>query len=462
MVGKLFMISPTIFRAYDIRGIVDQTLTLETVSQIGQAIGSEAQALGQKQIIVARDGRLSGPSLMQALCQGLLMSGCDVIDIGSVPTPVLYFATHRLATTSGVMLTGSHNPPDYNGLKIVLAGKPLAGEAIQQLYQRIIHEKFSHGQGSKSSCDIVDDYLNYISNHIHLAKPLKIAIDCGNGIAGKVAPNLFKKLGCEVIELFCEVDGHFPNHHPDPSQPQNLQDLIQAVLLHKADVGLAFDGDGDRLGVVTNKGEIIWPDRQLMLFAADVLSYHNGAEIIFDVKCTRHLSDIIAQHGGKPLMWKTGHSFIKEKLRESKAPLAGEMSGHVFFKDRWFGFDDGLYAGVRLLEILAKDVRDSSEIFKAFPDGINTPELKLPIAEERKFVFMAEFIEFAQFPGAKVNTIDGIRVDFNQGWGLMRPSNTTPYLILRFEADNEIELKRIQTLFRQQLLAIDTNLKLPF
>ena len=456
------LISPTIFRAYDIRGEVDSTLTAEHVYQIGLAIGTAARALGENKIIMARDGRLSGPELSLALGQGLLSSGCDVIDIGEVPTPVLYFATHVLNTHSGVMLTGSHNPANYNGLKIVLAGQTLSGEAIQELYQRIVNEDFSKGNGKPDFQEVTSAYMAKICEDIQLQKTLKIVVDCGNGIAGKVAPLLLRELGCEVLELFCDVDGSFPNHHPDPGQPENLQDLIHAVALHKADLGIAFDGDGDRLGVVTNRGEIILPDRLMMLFAMDVLNRHPGAPIIFDVKCTRHLANVISAHGGKPLMWKTGHSLIKTKMREVNSPLAGEMSGHIFFKDRWFGFDDGLYAAARLLEIVSRQAETVSEIFMKFPDSMNTPELKLPIADEEKFSFMQRFAAQAQFTDAQMTTLDGVRADFSDSFGLMRPSNTTPYLILRFEADDLQGLHRIQQLFRQQLLQLDPALNLPF
>jgi phosphomannomutase/phosphoglucomutase len=451
-------IAQSIFRAYDIRGVVDDTLTPEVVYAIGLAIGSEALARGQQKVIIARDGRLSGVQLSEALRAGLLASGRDVIDIGAVPTPVLYFATHLLGTQSGVMLTGSHNPPEYNGLKIVLNGETLAEEAIQSLYQRIIEQNFTHGQGHYETHDIASAYISRITSDVRLTRPLKIVIDSGNGIAGAVAPALFRALGCEVIELFCEVDGRFPNHHPDPSQAENLQDLIHSVLAHQADIGLAFDGDGDRLGVVTDEGEMIWPDRQMMLYAADILERNPAAMILYDVKCTRHLATQISQHGGEPLMWKTGHSLIKSKMRETGALLAGEMSGHVFFKERWFGFDDGLYTAARLLEILAKDPRCASELFRTLPDSVNTPELKLPMADDRKSDFITQLREQSQFPQAEINTIDGLRVDFPDGWGLIRQSNTTPCLVLRFEADTE----RIQSLFRTQLLALDKHLELPF
>lgn len=455
-------VDSSIFRAYDIRGIVGDTLTPDSVYTIGLALGSEAQARGEKKMITARDGRLSGPELIAALNRGLQDSGCDVIDIGAVPTPILYFATHILSTTSGVMLTGSHNPADYNGLKMVLGGETLADKAIAGLYQRIQAQQFMRGNGSLQKQDISAEYVTRITRDVKLKRPLKVIVDCGNGIAGTIAPQLLRALGCEVIELFCEVDGHFPNHHPDPSIPENLQDLMIAVKKQQADVGLAFDGDGDRVGVVTDRGEIIWPDRLLMLLAADVLSRNPSAMIIYDVKSSRYLADVIKQHTGQPLMWKTGHSLVKAKLRETGALLAGEMSGHVFFKERWYGFDDGIYTATRLLEILSGDSCTASEIFARFPDSINTPELKLPIADDRKFSFMENFSKRAKFDGATITTIDGLRADFAMGWGLIRPSNTSPYLILRFEADTQENLANIQAIFREQLLAMDNCLALPF
>lgn len=452
----------SIFRAYDIRGVVGQALTADIVYTIGLAIGSEAQDGGEQTIIVARDGRLSGPVLMEALTQGLLASGCDVIDVGLAPTPVLYFATYSLAARSGVMLTGSHNPPDYNGLKMMLGGITLAEERIQALYQRIQQQNFRRGAGQLYTQTILENYVARITSDVKLQRPLKVVIDCGNGVAGCVAPALFKALGCEVVELFCTVDGAFPNHHPDPSVAANLQDLIAAVRQHGADIGLAFDGDGDRLGVVTDQGEIIWPDRQLMLFAIDVLKRNPGATIIYDVKCTSYLENIVKQHNGKPLMWKTGHSLVKAKLCETAALLAGEMSGHIFFKERWYGFDDGLYAAARLLEIVSKTQESVSQLFRALPDSVNTPELKLPMAEEEKFTFMERLKTQLTITEGKKTTIDGLRIDFADGWGLVRPSNTTPCLVLRFEAENLAGLKRVQELFRQELLAIDTSLDLPF
>ena len=455
-------ISPSIFRAYDIRGIVGETLTADTVRWIGQAIGSEAFERGEQTIIVGRDGRNSGPELIEALKEGLKASGRDVIDIGMVPTPLLYFATHYLQSRSGVMLTGSHNPAEYNGLKIVLAGDSLHGDEITGLYNRIRRRDLLTGEGSESSTDILADYINNITGDISLAQPLKIVIDAGNGIAGSVAPILFQALGCEVIGLHCEVNGDFPNHHPDPSKPENLKELQEAVIKEEADIGIAFDGDGDRLGVVDSSSKIIWPDRQMMLFSKDVLSRHPGADIIFDVKCSRHLQKIIKQHNGRPIMWRTGHSFIKAKMKETGALLAGEQSGHIFFKERWYGFDDGLYAAARLLEILANEVQKSAEVFAELPESLSTPELNLDMPDDEKFDFISTLVNEGEFAGGKVTDIDGIRIDYSTGWGLVRASNTTPSLVIRFEAETEQDLINIQAVFRQQLLRFDSSLKLPF
>jgi phosphomannomutase / phosphoglucomutase len=453
---------PTIFRAYDIRGIVDESLTEETVTQIGKALGSTALRANQQTIVTARDGRLSGPRLVKALQTGILSTGCNVIDIGAVPTPLLYFATKILDSQSGAVVTGSHNPSNYNGIKMVLADNALAGDAIQTLYQTIERQDFLQGDGALSEDNIIEKYYARICKDITLKRPLKIIVDSGNGICGAIAPELFRRLGCDVVELFCKVDGEFPNHHPDPSQLKNLEDVIHAVKEKNADIGFAFDGDGDRLGVITNQGEVIWPDRQLMLFAIDVLSRNPGATIIYDVKSSSHVAEVVKTHGGTPLMWKTGHSFVKAKLKETGALLAGEMSGHTFFKERWFGFDDGVYAGARLLEILAKQTQTVSELFHDIPDSVNTPELKLPVDEKEKFVLMAKISERLHFPNALLTTIDGVRADFADGWGLIRPSNTTPYLVLRFEAESETSLQRIQDSFREQLLAIDEAFELPF
>jgi len=451
-----------IFKAYDIRGIVGETLTVSGVEQIGRAIGSEALARGRDTVAIGRDGRNSGPELAAALARGLQSSGVNVIDVGMVATPMLYFAAHELGTLSGVMVTGSHNPPQYNGLKMMLAGDTLSGDAIQALRARITNNDLTTGKGSYRTHEIRTAYLERIVGSIKLARPMRIAVDCGNGVAGATAPELYQKLGCNVKELFCEVDGSFPNHHPDPSQPHNLEDLIAALKKGDAELGLAFDGDGDRLGVVTKSGKIIYPDRQLMLFAADVLSRVPGGEVIFDVKCTRHLFSWITKHGGKPVLWKTGHSFIKKKLKESGAPLAGEMSGHIFFKERWYGFDDGLYAGARLLEILSRST-DPCAVLEALPDSISTPELQWELSEGENYTLMDALQKSARFDGAReIITIDGLRVEYPDGFGLARPSNTTPIIVLRFEADNTDALKRIQADFRKALLAVKAGATLPF
>ena len=454
--------APEIFKAYDIRGIVDRTLTVEAVEAIGQAIGSEAQARGKRAVCIGRDGRLSGPALAQALSRGLHQSGVDVIDIGRVTTPILYFATHHLGTGSGVMVTGSHNPPDYNGLKMVLAGETLSGDDIQNLRRRLETGDLKRGAGSMRSQEVGNAYLERVTGDIKLKRKMRIAVDCGNGIPGAFAPALYRKLGCEVEELFCEVDGTFPNHHPDPSQPENLKDLIAALKKGNAEIGLAFDGDGDRLGVVTKAGKVIFPDRQLMLFAADVLKRNPGAEILFDVKCTRNLAPWIRKHGGRPTMWKTGHSLIKAKMKETGALLAGEMSGHIFFKERWYGFDDGLYAGARLLEFLSS-VPDISAALDELPDSLNTPELQMKLKEGENYALIEKLQKTARFPNAReVITIDGLRVEYSDGFGLARSSNTTPVVVLRFEADDEAALKRIQADFRRVLLDTAPAAKLPF
>ena len=454
----------SIFRAYDIRGVLGTTLNKDVARLIGRAIGSEAQQRGLKEIVVARDGRLSGPELSAALISGLRSTGCDVIDIGAAPTPVLYFATYHLNTSSGVMVTGSHNPPDYNGFKIVLGGETLSEGAIQNLYARISESRFATGSGGLQIMNILHDYAERVTEDVQVEHKLKVVVDCGNGIAGAVAPGVLEGIGCEVLPLFCDVDGKFPNHHPDPSDPHNLQDLILSVKQMKADIGVAFDGDGDRLGVVTANGDIIYPDRVLMLFAKDVLSRNPGAAIIYDVKCTGKLQPLILQAGGSPIMWKTGHSLIKAKMRETDAELAGEMSGHFFFKERWYGFDDGIYAAARLLEIIASDAegRKPQQIFDALPKGVSTPELKIPMSEGEHYRFIDQFQQKSSFEGARVTTIDGVRADWPDGWGLVRASNTTPVLVLRFDAENDAALRRIQSVFRTQLLALNPKLELPF
>jgi phosphomannomutase/phosphoglucomutase len=399
---------------------------------------------------------------VQALSRGLARAGCDVIDIGMVPTPVLYFATHHLGTHSGVSVTGSHNPPQYNGLKMMLGGETLAVQAIQALRERILRGDLTEGEGRISTADVREAYLERISGDVKLARSMKVIVDCGNGVAGDLAPNMLRRLGCEVEELYCEVDGHFPNHHPDPGHPENLQDLIAAVKSRAVDVGIAFDGDGDRLGVISPDGSIIWPDRQMMLFARDVLSRHPGAEIIYDVKSSRALETVIREAGGRPTIWKTGHSLIKAKLKETGAMLAGEMSGHVFFKERWYGFDDAIYAAARLLELLSRDPRSPAEIFAALPDTVNTPELHLQMIEGENHAFIKELVAHAEFNDAKVTTIDGLRVDFDDGFGLVRASNTQPVLVFRFEATNQAALQRIQDRFRALILGQRADLKLPF
>ena len=457
-------VDASIFRMYDIRGVVGQTLTTAVARAIGRAVGSEARDRDLHEIVVGRDGRLSGPDLVAALIQGLRSTGMDVIDIGAAPTPVTYFAGYHLNTGSGISVTGSHNPPDYNGFKIVLGGETLSEDAIQNLRRRIEAERFVDGMGGAQTIDVNQDYIRRITDDIQIERKLKVVVDCGNGIPGAIAPAVLEGIGCEVVPLYCDVDGTFPNHHPDPSDPANLQDLILSVKQVGADLGLAFDGDGDRLGVVTAGGEVIYPDRLLMLFAIDILARNPGATIIYDVKCTGHLQPLILQHGGSPLMWRTGHSLIKAKMRETDAALAGEMSGHFFFGERWYGFDDGIYAAARLLEILAADSeeRTPEQIFATLPKGVSTPELKIPMREGEHYRFIENFRRRAEFDGARLTTIDGVRADWPDGWGLVRASNTTPVLVLRFDADTPQALRRIQDAFRSRLLALDSSLPLPF
>jgi phosphomannomutase/phosphoglucomutase len=451
-----------IFKAYDIRGVFAKTLTVEIVEAIGHAIGTEARARGLMTVAIGRDGRLSGPELAPALARGLQRSGIDVIDVGVVATPMLYFAAHTLCNYSGIMVTGSHNPPEYNGLKMVLGGETLAAEAIQNLRLRLENDDLAHGNGNYRKHDIAEAYLQRITSDIKLARPMKIAIDCGNGVAGAYAPALYRRLGCEVVELYCEVDGTFPHHHPDPSVPENLQDLIHTLKTTDAEIGLAFDGDGDRVGVVAKDGTIIYPDRQLMLFAADVLSRNPGGRIIFDVKCTRNLAPWIERHGGEPIMWKTGHSFIKGKLKETSALLAGEMSGHIFFKERWYGFDDGLYAGARLLELLSHQA-DIDAVLHAIPDAISTPELQIRLKEGENYSLIAKLQKTAHFDNPEdIITTDGLRVEYKDGFGLARSSNTMPVIVLRFEADNEAALKRIQKDFSRVILEAKPDAVLPY
>lgn len=461
--ANLPVLPEEIFKAYDIRGIVGETLTVENILFIGHAIGSEAKARGLDSIVFARDGRLSGPELGKALVTGLLTSGLKVIDIGMLPTPALYFAAAELANSTGVMLTGSHNPSNYNGIKMVLGGETLSGDVIQSLRQRILNNELTLGEGSYVNEQVLDKYIERIVSDITLKRKMKIVIDCGNGVAGAVAPKLFTQLGCDVTPLFCEVDGNFPNHHPDPSQPENLGDLMAEVKKQNADMGIAFDGDGDRIGVVSGDGKVIWPDRLMMLFAKDVLSRNPGANIIYDIKCSNNLRTVIEEEGGQPLMWKTGHSLIKAKMKETKALLAGEMSGHIFFKERWYGFDDALYSAARLLEIMAAQLRQARVVFSALPDSVNTPELKINMKEGEHFKFMERLVEQSvAFTDAEVTLIDGIRVDYADGWGLVRASNTTPCLVLRFEGKNKAAMGNVQEKFREVLTGLQADISLPF
>ncbi len=457
-------LSADIFRAYDIRGVVGVTLTRDAVYRIGRAFATEARQAGQRRAAVGGDGRRSTEALCGELTRGLCEGGLDVVDIGCVPTPLLYYATHALGTGTGVMVTGSHNPPEYNGLKMVIDGAALADERIAELRERIERDAFSAGAGRIESVDLVPDYIEQVAKDTACpasGKPLKVAVDCGNGVGAVVAPQLLEALGCEVVPLYTEVDGSFPNHHPDPAEAANLTDLIATVEAEEADLGVAFDGDADRLGVVTERGEIIWPDRLMMLFSRDVVSRNPGAEVVFDVKCSRNLAGVIRDHGGKPVMWKTGHSHIKAKIRESGALLGGEFSGHICFADRWYGFDDALYSAARLVQILRATRRSASDVFAEFPYAIATPEIKLPTTEAAKFEIIDRLANGGvRFDGGTVTAIDGVRVDFPDGWGLARASNTSPVLSLRFEADDDEALARIRGLFADALANIDPSLSL--
>ncbi|MBV6306196.1 phosphomannomutase/phosphoglucomutase [Candidimonas humi] len=467
-------LAPEVFKAYDIRGIVPGQIDAAFARRLGLALGRRAAAQGLSTVAVGHDGRLSSPELARALRAGLAAAGVRPLDAGLVPTPLVYFAACTLARGSGVAVTGSHNPPQYNGFKMMLGGQTLHGAQIQELHQAMmdLDEDAADGldataneaaaAGESRLPDLIDTYIARISGDVKLARPMKIAIDCGNGVGGVAAARLFKAMGCEVDELYCEVDGNFPNHHPDPAEPANLADLIAHVRGSDCELGLAFDGDADRLGVVTRSGQIIWPDRQLILFARDILQREPGSTIIFDVKCSRHVAAEIAKAGGQPLMWRTGHSLMKAKLAETGAPLAGEMSGHVFFKERWYGFDDGLYTGARLLEILSRSANPSEEL-EALPQGISTPELKLEMREGEPQQLVARLQGSAAFATAReLVTIDGVRAEYEDGFGLARASNTTPVVVLRFEGDSEQALRRIQEEFRQALLALAPEARLPF
>ncbi|MBL8524592.1 MAG: phosphomannomutase/phosphoglucomutase [Betaproteobacteria bacterium] len=459
-------VAKEIFKAYDIRGIVGKSLTEQTVELIGKALGTEAKKRGGTTITIGYDGRLSGPAFAKALARGIQSTGINVIDIGMVATPMVYFAAFHLNTGSGVMITGSHNPPDYNGIKSVIQGDTLALDAIQSLLRCIEADAFATAENGKtgtySTADVAEAYIARIVGDAKIKRPMKIVVDCGNGAPGAYAPKLFRAMGCEVIDLFCEVDGNFPNHHPDPAQPKNLQDVIRTLKETDAELGLAFDGDGDRLGVVTKDGEIIFPDRQLMLFAGDVLSRVPGGEVIFDVKSSRHLFKWVRDHGGRPSMYKTGHSLLKLRMKETGAPLAGEMSGHIFFKERWYGFDDALYCGARLLEIVSAHA-DGNVPLKALPNAISTPELNWQLKEGEPHALVDKIRDTATFEGAtEVITIDGVRVEYPDGFGLARASNTTPVIVIRFEADTEAGLERIKADFRRVLTAAKPDVPLPY
>ena len=457
-------IDRSIFRAYDIRGIVGQTLDASVAELIGHAVGTLMFEKGLGDIVVGRDGRLSGPDLVAGLTEGLRKAGRNVIDIGMVPTPVVYFGAFQLRTGCCISVTGSHNPPDYNGFKVVVGGETLSGDAITDLYARIAEDRLhsASAPGTLGQRDLSADYISRIAADVQIDRRLKVVVDAGNGVAGVIGPKVLEAIGAEVTPLYCDIDGNFPNHHPDPSEPKNLQDLVQMVQRLDADLGIAFDGDGDRLGVVTRNGETIYPDRLLMLFAADVLERNPGAVIVYDVKCTGRLPGHILRHGGSPLMWKTGHSLIKAKMRETEAELAGEMSGHFFFAERWYGFDDGIYAAARLLEILAAKPETPTEQLNALPNGVSTPEIKVDAPGGDPHTFVEKFRAAAKFEGARNSSIDGLRVDWPDGWGLVRASNTTPVLVMRFDADSQAALSRIQAAFREQLLAVKPDLVLPF
>ena len=449
----------SIFRAYDIRGITDTNLTQQVCYWIGRAFAAQAISQSQHTAALGRDGRLSSLGIEQALGQGLVDGGMHVTSVGQVPTPVLYYATHALETGTGIMITGSHNPPEYNGLKMMIGGVTLAEELIQMLYQRLQHNDLSDAEGSLEQTDLSNQYIDSALATAKLARPLRVAVDCGNGVAGELAPKLIEALGCEVIPLFCEIDGNFPNHHPDPAEPENLQDLVNAVKTERADIGLAFDGDGDRLGVITPTGEIIWPDKMMMLFAQDIIARNPGTPVIFDVKCSKHLERIISEAGGDAIMWKTGHSHIKAKIKQTNAALAGEFSGHICFGERWYGFDDALYTAVRLLELLSQTELDADALFAQYPITFSTPEIKIHTTETRKFEVMDALVANQGFKDGRLTAIDGIRIDFDDRWGLIRPSNTSPVLSLRFEADSAEALERIQDEFQAQLSKVDNTLR---
>jgi len=453
-------IPDNIFRAYDIRGIVNQGLDENLVELIGRAVGSEALALGETSLVLGADTRLSSPAFLLAMARGILATGCDVENIGTVPTPVMYFATHTCRSNSGVMITGSHNPRDYNGVKIVLQNQCLAADQITRLKERIIREDFAQGTGTLTDLDVQPAYCKRICSDIHLSRPYKVVIDCGNGVAGNTAPMLFSALGCQVTALYCEVDGNFPNHHPDPTRAENLKDLVELVKTENADLGLAFDGDGDRVGLVSNSGRIIDADSMLLAFVADIVPDNPGARVVFDVKSSRHIARLVEQLGGEPVMCKSGHSYVKQQMQESDALLGGEYSAHLFLKHRWYGFDDGQYAAARFLELLDKNHCTADELLADQNPGVSTPELQIPVSDDDKFDVMATLSDNMQIADATLSRLDGVRADAADGWGLVRASNTTPCLVLRFEADTAAALDRIRGQFRQAIAGLFPGLDL--
>ena len=450
-------LNKNIFRAYDIRGIAYEELSQELVVLIGKSLGTKSLDSGNDSLIVGRDGRNSSSDLFEWVTAGIKSTGCKVINIGIVSTPILYFATHSLSCPNGVMITGSHNPGDYNGFKIVEDKRTISGKAIQQIRQNILKKEFQKGRGSEKTFDIKDQYLNSIIKNVELKRPIRMAIDCGNGAASVVAKEVYEGLGCEVHSLFAEVDGNFPNHHPDPSKPENLEDLRKLVEEKDLEIGLAFDGDGDRLGVISKEGKIIFPDMQMILFSNSILQDHKKGKVVFDVKCSKLLSEAILKKGGTPIMTKTGHSYIKKCIREEKALLGGEMSGHIFFNDRWPGFDDGIYAGARMLEIIS-NLNENEDVFKNLPKLVSTPEINIESTDDEKFKLVEDFISKADYKEANSVLIDGVRVEFDFGWGLLRASNTSPVLVLRFEADTQENLESIKNIFRRTLNDIKPNL----
>ena len=446
-----------IFRANDIRGVAYKDLTEEVVIKLGKSLGSEALERGVKDFVIGRDGRLSSPDMYEWLSRGVLSTGCNVINIGIVTSPMFYHSTFVLESASGVVITGSHNPGEYNGFKVVFNNQSTSSEEIVSLKKRILNNDFKTGEGLCRDEDIKESYINEIISSVKLNKQLNISIDCGNGSAGIIAKEVYERLGCNVRELYGDIDGQFPNHHPDPSKVENMLDLIKDVEENQSCVGLAFDGDADRLGVISPKGEIIYPDRQMILFANQVINESSAAKIVFDVKCSKLLPDEILKLGGEPLICKTGHTFIKQKIRETNAQLGGEMSGHIFFNDRWKGFDDGIYAGARMLEIIASE--DTEDIFNELPNMVSTPEINVSTTDEKKFFLVEQFIKKTDFTNAKIIDIDGIRVEYEKGWGLLRASNTSPMLVLRFEAETENDLNNIKTIFYENLKRIEPDIE---